>query len=114
MLCVDALLVSATAWLIKVLLIASAATVQKNTFLLDKLNYFLELMSVHTNTGAHFHDCFISKSIPKWDISLVWIFRDRFLVFLSLSNDTEMQRSFAVIGTLFLLFSPTKKVSGSR
>jgi Flp pilus assembly protein TadB len=45
------LAVSATAWLMSVLLIAMAATVQKKTFFLDKLGYFLECMSVYIKAG---------------------------------------------------------------
>ena len=45
------LAVSAMAWLMSVLLIATAATVQKKTFFVDKLSYFLEWISVYIKAG---------------------------------------------------------------
>ena len=49
------LAVSATAWLMSVLLIAMEAIVQKKTFFLDKLGYFLECMSVYIKAGLSIH-----------------------------------------------------------
>ena len=64
------LLVSATAWLMSVLLIATAATVQKKTFFLDKLSYFLEWISVYIKAGLSIHTK-VKRQTKTWTISLM-------------------------------------------